>query len=62
MMRFMDTPVPIPNTKVKRKAAESTAGEALWEGKWLPGSDLNTKKLLKYEKFFLCKFIMLNYK
>ena len=38
MMRFMDTPVPIPNTKVKRKAAESTAGEALWEGKWLPGS------------------------
>ena len=33
----MDTPVPIPNTKVKRLEAESTAWEAVWEGRWLPG-------------------------
>ena len=33
----MDTPVPIPNTKVKHLEAESTAWEAVWEGRWLPG-------------------------
>ena len=27
------TPVPIPNTKVKLQSADSTAGEALWEGR-----------------------------
>ena len=31
-----DTPVPIPNTMVKTQAAESTALETVWEGRWLP--------------------------
>ena len=31
-----DTPVPIPNTMVKTQAAESTALEPVWEGRWLP--------------------------
>ena len=37
IMLLMVTPVPIPNTKVKRQEAESTAREAVWEGKLLPG-------------------------
>ena len=36
-MRFGDTPVPIPNTKVKTKAADGTAQETVWESRWLPG-------------------------
>ena len=36
IMRPRDTLVPIPNTPVKPWTAESTAGEALWEGKWSP--------------------------
>ena len=36
-MRFGDTPVPIPNTKVKTKAADGTALETVWESRWLPG-------------------------
>ena len=37
-MRFGDTPVPIPNTMVKTKAADGTALETVWESRWLPGS------------------------
>ena len=37
IMLLMVTPVPIPNTKVKHQEAESTAREAVWEGKLLPG-------------------------
>ena len=33
----MDTPVSIPNTKVKLSEAESTAWEAVWKGRLLPG-------------------------
>ena len=36
-MLLMDTPVPIPNTKVKHQEADSTAREAVWEGRLLPG-------------------------
>ena len=32
-----ETPVPIPNTKVKPHTAESTMLETAWEGRWLPG-------------------------
>ena len=32
-----ETPVSIPNTKVKPQAAESTMLETAWEGRWLPG-------------------------
>ena len=35
-MRLGDTPVPIPNTKVKTWAADGTALETVWESRWLP--------------------------
>ena len=35
-MRPGDTPVPIPNTKVKTRTAEGTALETVWESRWLP--------------------------
>ncbi len=38
VMRFGETPVPIPNTTVKPKTAESTALETVWEGRWPPTS------------------------
>ena len=37
-MRFGETPVPIPNTTVKTKAAENTMLETAWEDRWVPGS------------------------
>ena len=38
-MRFGDTPVPILNTTVKTKAAESTILVTVWEDRWLPDSN-----------------------
>ena len=38
VMRFGETPVPLPNTTVKPKTAESTALETVWEGRWPPTS------------------------
>ena len=38
-MRFGETPVPIPNTTVKTKAADGTALETVWESRWLPGTN-----------------------
>ena len=35
-MRAGETPVPIPNTKVKACAAENTMPETAWEDRWLP--------------------------
>ena len=35
-MRLGETPVPIPNTKVKTQAADDTALETVWESRWLP--------------------------
>ena len=35
-MRFGETPVPIPNTMVKTKAADGTALETVGESRWLP--------------------------
>ena len=40
-MRSGVTPVPIPNTTVKTRAAESTILETVWEDRWLP--DLKRK-------------------
>ena len=37
-MRLWDTPVPIPNTKVKTQSADDTWLETAWENKWLPDS------------------------
>ena len=36
-MRFGETPVPIPNTTVKTKAAENTMLETAWDDRWVPG-------------------------
>ena len=35
-MRLGETPVPIPNTTVKTRAAESTIWATVWEDRWLP--------------------------
>ena len=35
-MRFWETPVHIPNTMVKTKAADDTILETVWESRWLP--------------------------
>ena len=35
-MRLGDTPVPIPNTMVKTKAADDTILVTVWESRWLP--------------------------
>ena len=35
-MRPGDTPVPIPNTTVKTRAANGTALETVWESRWPP--------------------------
>ena len=35
-MRPGDTPVLIPNTKVKTRAADGTMLETAWESRWLP--------------------------
>ena len=34
-MRPGDTPVPIPNTTVKTRAADGTALETVWESRWM---------------------------
>ena len=31
-----ETPVPIPNTMVKTRAADGTILETIWESRWLP--------------------------
>ena len=36
VMRFWVTPVPIPNTTVKTKAADGTMLETVWKSRWLP--------------------------
>ena len=35
-MRSRETPVPIPNTMVKTRAAEGTILETIWESRWMP--------------------------
>ena len=37
-MRLGETPVLIPNTMVKTKAADDTMLETAWESRWLPDS------------------------
>ena len=38
VMRLWDTPVPIPNTKVKTQSADDTWLETARESRWLPES------------------------
>ena len=40
-MRPGDTPVPIPNTTVKTRAADGTALETVWESRWAPDQKRN---------------------
>ena len=35
-IRLLETPIPIPNMKVKGQTAENTALEAVWESRRLP--------------------------
>ena len=42
-MRAGETPVPIPNTKVKACAAENTMPETAWEDRWLPNYFKNNR-------------------
>ena len=35
-MRFGETPVLIPNTKVKTETADGTMLETAWESRWMP--------------------------
>ena len=35
-MRLGETPVHIPNTKDKTKAADDTILETIWESRWVP--------------------------
>ena len=37
-MRLGETPVLIPNTMVKTRAADGTTLETMWESRWSPGS------------------------
>ena len=37
-MRLRETPVPIPNTRVKAQAADGTMLETAWESRWVPDS------------------------
>ena len=40
----MATPVPIPNTVVKRSSADGTARETVWESRTPPGINLRTPR------------------
>ena len=48
-MRLGDTPVPIPNTKVKTWAADGTALETVWESRWLPEQKKKKKENILIE-------------
>ena len=37
-MRFGETPVLIPNTKVKTETADGTMLETAWKSRWVPDS------------------------
>ena len=47
-MRAGDTPVPIPNTMVKTRAADGTILETVWESRWLPDFVFNIPYLENY--------------
>ena len=55
-MRFGVTPVPIPNTTVKTKTAESTILATVWEDRWLPDYKKKLVSLLskRYVKTSFC--------
>ena len=44
LMRFGETPVLIPNTKVKTETADGTMLETAWESRWLPEHLIRTSR------------------
>ena len=52
-MRLGDTPVLIPNTMVKTKAADGTMLETAWESRWLPDSFGNNSKEFYIYSYFM---------
>ena len=55
-MRPGETPVPIPNTMVKARAADGTMPGTAWESRWLPEhtlSVLHLEKSIQTERDFL---------
>ena len=52
-MRAGDTPVPIPNTMVKTRAADGTILETVWESRWLPDYFKNEPKGFIYRNIIL---------
>ena len=49
-MRLGETPVLIPNTKVKTQTADGTILETIWESRWLPEHQKQRTKVLLYKK------------
>ena len=49
-MRLGETPVPIPNTMVKTRAADGTALETVWESRWMPDPLKKNREKFYYNK------------
>ena len=49
-MRPGETPVPIPNTMVKTRAADGTILATVWKSRWLPESDYNRHMSFIYKQ------------
>ena len=47
-MRLGETPVHIPNTMVKTKAADDTILVTVWESRWLPEYIINLQSKYNY--------------
>ena len=52
-MRPGETPVPIPNTTVKTRAADGTALETAWESRWLPASLLKIRRKGNWKLYYI---------
>ena len=52
-IRLRDTPVLIPNTKVKAQAADGTMLETAWESRWLPESEKRGRKAFQIYQYLL---------
>ena len=52
-MRPGETPVPIPNTTVKTRAADGTALETAWESRWLPASLLKIRQKGNWKLYYI---------
>ena len=51
-MRLGETPVHIPNTMVKTKAADGTMLETAWESRWLPDLLKEEAKALEIKRAY----------